>query len=893
MSGDTVHQDSVASIAGDVLDTFDEVEKRVQRCLEGDAYLTAESIGVMNPAREAAALQTIERMNAEKAAAFDALSREPSIAQVVVSDESGAMHTYYVCRTSPPRELGGLLISYRSPMGAMASRAVGSTFIRPDGQEVELRQRALLRPFKQDIWDSRDSVFESGNFATVTIRSLRELLAPDIARIDEDVLAALLAEEEAAKNVIAGRRRSVIAKMGLRDQPVLDVYQDEIFRLPLASRLLILGPPGTGKTTTLIRRLGQKLDTGILDEAEQRLVRRMDETSELPHAQSWIMFTPTDLLRQYVKEAFALEGILAPEQRIRTWSDQRHDLARNRFGILRTASGGGIFVLKDSAPTLTAAAREGPTAWYADFDQWQKTAWLTTIRQAAEDLRADADTAVSALAVPALEAIAGAGPENAGDAVVELSRSTRGLHQSLQEMRAYTDGKVKEALTLQVNRNRSFLDELAHFIDTLQDASTDTDEDDEDEPDDEEEAVEQKTGRAAAMQAYQRSLRALARSRATGNSLKKGRRSSRIVEWLGDRGMATAELTAVGRSLVQQSRVRKLLTPARSFITEVPRRYRSFRRQRQGEGSWYQSAGGYLATDLHPLELDIMLLALLRNAAGLQLRPSVQREIESTEWSALDAVRGAQRNQVLVDEATDFSPIQLGCMAALANPLGTSFFACGDFNQRLTSWGSRSLEDVRWACPGLNNQTITIAYRQSTQLNEMAKDIVRLGGGDPGAVSLPEGMDNEGVAPVLVEGLRSSAEVAVWLAERVREIEAFVKKMPSIAVLVMSEAEVEPLAQALSDQLVDNNIKAVPCRVGQTIGNENDVRVFDIQHIKGLEFEAVFFVGIDRLANEQPELFDKYLYVGTTRAATYLGMTCEVAFPPALETLRPRFAQSW
>ena len=28
----------------------------------------------------------------------------------------------------------------------------------------------------------------------------------------------------------------------------------------------------------------------------------------------------------------------------------------------------------------------------------------------------------------------------------------------------------------------------------------------------------------------------------------------------------------------------------------------------------------------------------------------------------------------------------------------------------------------------------------------------------------------------------------------------------------------------------------------------NDVRVFDIQHIKGLEFEAVFFVGVDRLA---------------------------------------------
>lgn len=170
---------------------------------------------------------------------------------------------------------------------------------------------------------------------------------------------------------------------------------------------------------------------------------------------------------------------------------------------------------------------------------------------------------------------------------------------------------------------------------------------------------------------------------------------------------------------------------------------------------------------------------------------------------------------------------------------------------------------------------------------------MRLGGGDDSAMDLPEGVDNNGVLPVLVEGMSFAADLAAWLAERVREIEAFAKGLPSIAVLVMSEAEVEPLAEALSECLADNNIKAVPCRDGQTIGNENDIRVFDIQHIKGLEFEAVFFVGIDRLAAEQPELFDKYLYVGTTRAATYLGMSCEKALPTTLDALRPMFAANW
>ena len=45
------------------------------------------------------------------------------------------------------------------------------------------------------------------------------------------------------------------------------------------------------------------------------------------------------------------------------------------------------------------------------------------------------------------------------------------------------------------------------------------------------------------------------------------------------------------------------------------------------------------------------------------------------------------------------------------------------------------------------------------------------------------------------------------------------------------------------------------------------IRVFDIKHIKGLEFEAAFFVSLDRLALLYPDLIGNYLYVGATRAA--------------------------
>ncbi|KJK08145.1 ATP-binding domain-containing protein [Pseudomonas tussilaginis] len=69
--------------------------------------------------------------------------------------------------------------------------------------------------------------------------------------------------------------------------------------------------------------------------------------------------------------------------------------------------------------------------------------------------------------------------------------------------------------------------------------------------------------------------------------------------------------------------------------------------------------------------------------------------------------------------------------------------------------------------------------------------------------------------------------------------------------------------------------------------------MIDVQHIKGLEFEAVFFIGLDDLVEAKPTLFERFLYVGATRAATYLGMICHQELPPALSNLRPALAQRW
>jgi DNA helicase IV len=232
-------------------------------------------------------------------------------------------------------------------------------------------------------------------------------------------------------------------------------------------------------------------------------------------------------------------------------------------------------------------------------------------------------------------------------------------------------------------------------------------------------------------------------------------------------------------------------------------------------------------------------------------------------------------------------------MAALVDLRTDSFFAIGDFNQRLTRWGTRSDAELRWLFKDIDVRSVNTVYRQSRKLNDFAHKLVdqALDGEKP---ALPEFMENDGVDPVLGVGLSDRSELAQWLAERIQEIERFTGSVPSIAVLVNQESELQPLADALNIALNEVSIRAIPCPKGQSVGEEGNVRIFEVQHIKGLEFEAIFFVDIDTLAREEPELFERYIYVGATRAATFLGLTCGGnALPAALAPVAADFASHW
>ena len=326
----------------------------------------------------------------------------------------------------------------------------------------------------------------------------------------------------------------------------------------------------------------------------------------------------------------------------------------------------------------------------------------------------------------------------------------------------------------------------------------------------------------------------------------------------------------------------------RNSIQQIPNYYSQFRNKifRDENQNFFEKTLIAMIKEkkyISVIELDIIIFIMLGNIRNYFNR-NLRLLTENTNNDILENVKSIYKNVVNVDEATDFSVITLGCMYYLCNPHIKSFTLTGDLMQRITLFGITEWNNLDYLRIQTELKYLHKVYRQSYKLLEMAKCLYTQFVGKPEFDSAFEPDENE-PSPLIYQTTENEI-FKEWITKRILEIDSITQHKASIALFVADDSAIDPLGDLLDESLADNTLYIERCKDGKILSNESKIRIFSVEHIKGLEFEAVFYINIDDIFVKYPELIDKFLYVGLTRAGSFLGITYKKEFPPPLECIR-------
>ncbi|MDR0355048.1 MAG: hypothetical protein LBJ64_04860 [Deltaproteobacteria bacterium] len=807
----------------------------------------------------------------------------PVLARVVCKDETNRTRIFYVTPCAPPAGLARAnLASIYETLGRLAVLPLASSLVAPKGESLVVTEKTLLKPvdylLKRDIFDS---LFESLHRDRLRVKSLRDFLRvfgeqkQTDASVDGDE-PPIVPQEELDIVVDEGEIRPQNLLPFLTQPHLLDMLQDEILRRPFQTKQVILGSPGTGKTSTLIKRLDFMISSEALEAEQAGLFEKLNRQAGMAQATSWFYFVPTDLLRRYVGDSFADLVIPGFEENVKTWDEMRLELATNYFRILSPKKNSGLS-LSETPDRLSKAAKDNTVGWYEDFSAYQRQAYFQTMKVQAKLLASAPQANLAALGGQLLELL----EISADHTLAWFQKALYPFQEDIAAEKSSRTQSLKDELKSSfhnITQNApSLISGLLGLVSEAQAAP-------EKDGSQVDEILKNEARRiyAEAMQEYALNL-------AKGRQLPRESRSAKVLAWLGEgRLLPVSRLTEMGQDLLVCRSLSRFKVDSPAFLNSyfgcVLSNYLLFRRRNK---LWYnQNVRG--GRHIHPLEADLLLLSFLDPGADI-LRHRKQNAHEmSGNWSLANHSY-VLRNQVLIDELTDFTPVQLKCMASLADQEMGSVSAAGDLALRTSANGLRSLDDLEWALPKAVLTELSINYRQSQTLSALTESLADAA--KPRFLS--HRFNDVGPKIALARNVGSLADAAKWLADRIAEVVQRSGKLPSTAVLVAKPSEITPLTEALTKALEPQALKAVSARDGQIWGHSPDVRVLTIDKARGMEFEAAFVVNPDDLLKTQPELCGRFLYLAASRAVTYLGFSFRAELPPEMESLAYSCAADW
>ena len=770
--------------------------------------------------------------------------------------------------------------------------------------KVEIQNSCFYTPYPHSS-EAKDLIFNVREPKPRYYQSLREILSiletteQEIDRIDEQIEEAEQEDDQQKiddflkqknksikeRELAEQKAHSFIRKNAeLRLQPILDPWQEEVKRSHIfdGSTVAINGGPGTGKTTSLIQRLKFLTDANALEDYCPDMAKGLKDKI-LDKSTNWVFFSPSELLKLFLKNNMIGEGLSADDKRVMVWKDFKSKIVKeyklfnsetqNPFLALR-----GDFVNENILPYKGTALQK----ICKDYDKF----YLAIQNQKLEDLlKIDVDLFVW---------------KNIGASIKnyinrqEKDYTKRGLIRLYFNLNETFESEIKEIEANQkiviekntskilINLPSDLMEELLLLLEIWKEEKNSVAEQEEIEEEEEEIAHDPEIElfnkirgliRKLALQLYDKKIKLSKRD----NQLHAVLKQTCVIEDLED-------FNKIGQYAFF---IKYFAKPIKGVITnlfrEIPLAYKKFRKEQysQRKNKWnYEVLEHILIKEaqrnkrIHPNE-QAFLLNFINNLIKDTFKVS-KIKAGKLKHPYFEAYLNNSWPVIGVDEATDFHIVDLLALKSFSDHEISAVTYSGDIMQRLTTEGIRSWSELKLFDKKVEEKELIISYRQSPTLLTLAEKIYnKATNSNAEYASFMDQDENEPKPLVFID--EDEYERIEWISKRVLEIyKAYGSSIPSIAIFLKNENQLDAFSRTLGDidRLADVDIKVKACNNGQVLGDENTIRVFSIDYIKGLEFEAVFFHDIDQLYNaSDKDLILKNLYVGLSRASFYLGIT--------------------
>lgn len=756
-------------------------------------------------------------------------------------------------------------------------------------EDIEAKRKAELEAQKKLEELKRKQIEEAERLAKEEARRLEEEARKAEEEANKLKAEIAAAQEQRDKFLQEASHAAAFIRhqVSLRRNPVLDKHQDKAKFSNLYNGVaeVINGGPGTGKTTTMIQRLKLLIDRGDLEDyienhSDCKLTKsQLDIISST--SDNWIYFSPTDLLKKYLQDNMSYEGLPNANHRTTVWKEYLKDAVRDEYHLAgqdcpfefakrkredaKIFKGDHIAIIENFSSFYLQQVKE-KFIKISKIDtskfEWKLLGSIIT-RQCAkiEEVSNLRDLLLFLINLEGIDQniiVNGTAIKSAAEITSTYNAEMRNLADKYIALLKRDEEKYKEVIEYVKSLAKVPQPEIEDIDDI--------------------EEVELDYGdlNVSLYNKVNALLKRLCLKQKDSN-VKITPAQKYLLELVKDY-VVEEELAKHADSAYFVKHINPALKGFGQYVlSSIPQYYKTYRKSMPDTDreNWDTEILAEIVElgKNKPLlsQEQALLIGFINNIVKTLYKVNHDR-FEKSPHKYTAAYKHLCRPVIGIDEATDYSLIEFYGIKSFGHYEVCSYTLSGDVMQLMKDDGITDWNILRHPLlfEKLDIHNLLMSYRQSAELLSLADKIYQMERGEssPYQCFLKE---DSTPAPLWLES-DDIDDKAEWISERVIEINRAYNCVPTIAIFTKDKKRAEELKEALDecDNLGRAGIEVKVCS-DNTLEGEKTLRIFPIDQVKGMEFEAVFFYDIDDI--EETSLINKYLYVGLSRASMYLAVT--------------------